>query len=165
MDACSYALPCGRATLIDADCIGLLDKWTWQAIKAKSGAYYVRCGPCGSLARWLMNAPKGQHVDHINGDSLDNRRCNLRVCTHAQNQWNRKRSPGVSRYKGVTYFRANNPESQWVARITKHANRRYLGAFPTQLQAALAYDDAARALHGEYAGVNFPERFNAMGTV
>lgn len=159
-DVCELVLPCGRKTLLDrSDYERVKGKFLWRARKAKSGAYYVKGGPGRCLARYILGMPSGPHIDHINGDSLDNRRINLRPCTHSQNQWNRKRAPGISRLKGATHFKNHPSTCRWMSRITKNGKRKLLGFFPSALMAALAYDDAAYAIHGEYAGLNFPERY------
>lgn len=92
-------------------------------------------------------------VDHINGDGLDNRRSNLRVCASGENRRNshKPRITTTSRFKGVYCFNC-----AWTAQIGSHGDNIYLGTFPTEEAAAHAYDDAARRLHGEFARVNFP---------
>ena len=100
---------------------------------------------------------KGYEVDHINGNRLDNRRCNLRFVTHQQNAFNAKKHraviPGVnpSCYKGVNW---RNDRYKWVSRITINGRRLYLGLFPTEREAALAYNQAATQYHGEFANLN-----------
>lgn len=145
-------------TIVDAADADRVRDYCWVTSKAKCGRLYVSSAKVGRLSRWLLGAPAGLHVDHINGDTLDNRRCNLRICTHQQNQWNRKRAPGKSRFKGVTHVKNNAKHCRWMARIEKDGKRRFLGCFATQLQAAFAYDAAAVELFGEYAAPNFPER-------
>lgn len=153
----------GRVVLVDEEDEQRVSSISWTLCKAKCGRLYARNGKVGSMARWLMNAPRGVHVDHKNGDTLDNRRSeNLRIVTHQQNQWNRKRAPGKSRFKGVTHFKCT-PLTPWMARVECNANRHFLGKFPTALAAALAYDDAAAKLFGKYAGLNFPERHRNLG--
>ena len=86
-------------------------KW---CIGGNSGKFYAIRGqmisPSGSkivqLHRLIMNAPKGLLVDHRNGDSLDNRRANLRLATHSQNQWNRQKIKNTtSRFVGVSFYK------------------------------------------------------------
>src|SRR5262249_39337652 len=107
------------------------------------------------LHRFILNAPPSVEVDHVNGDSLDNRRGNLRYSTRAQNNRNRGRTranksgfKGVSRQRGGGGFRAQ---------MTRDGVVYYLGKFSTAIDAALAYDAAARRLHGEFARTNFTE--------
>jgi hypothetical protein len=92
-------------------------------------------------------------IDHRNGNGLDNQRHNLRPATNGQNMHNRRANIGhSSQYKGV-HWAANC--GKWVARITLDGNRRCLGYFVNEVDAALAYDAAARELFGEFARPNF----------
>lgn len=88
------------------------------------------------------------HVDHISGDKLDNRRCNLRVATNHQNRFNQKPRK-ANQYKGV--YRCYK---RWVAQITLNYKRHYLGIYKTEEEAALAYNKAAVELFGEFARLN-----------
>ena len=90
-------------------------------------------------------------VDHINGNGLDNRKENLRVCTRTQNTWNQGiSSANTSGYKGVSYHKG---KGKWQAGISVNSKRKHLGMFETPEQAHQAYCDAAKAMHGEF--VNF----------
>ena len=103
--------------------------------------------------RFIMNTPPGMETDHINGDSLDNRRSNLRVCTHLENGYNRgKQSNNTSGYKGVYWHSQRN---KWAAQIDAHGKHVYIGIFEDILEAAQAYDEKAIELHGKFANVNF----------
>lgn len=93
-------------------------------------------------------------TDHRNGDGLDNRRANLREATQTQNMCNRQRRSGSSSgFKGVTWWKR---DGKWKAQIGLAGKNHHLGYFSTAEEAARAYDDAARELHGEYATLNFP---------
>lgn len=86
---------------------------------------------------------------------MDNRRCNLRLATHQENCFNiRKRDGTSSKYKGV-YFDTQNART-WRARIARDGKRRHLGSFRSEVEAAKAYDAAAKELFGEFAWLNFP---------
>lgn len=146
----------GLSTVIDDADLALVSRFSWQAFLAKSGQWYATNRKCGRLHRLIMDAPAGMQVDHRNGNTLDNRRDNLRICTHQQNQWNRKRSPGRSRFKGVTFWGSRPTRKPWMARIEKNGKRIGLGYFATEAEAAQAYDRAARELFGEFAAPNFP---------
>lgn len=99
------------------------------------------------LHRFLTNAPQGLQVDHVNGNGLDCRRENLRLCTVFENHWNRtKTKRNTSGYKGV----ARNRE-KWVAVIKKFGKSYHLGRFETPELAYDAYCKAAITLHGEFA--------------
>lgn len=105
----------------------------------------------------MGRAPKGLVIDHINGNKLDNRRCNLRFVTQQQNTFNSKRRTplrrGVnpSRYKGVTW---RNDRKKWQSRICVNGKRHYLGLFESEEDAACAYNEAAKLFFGEYARLN-----------
>ncbi len=102
------------------------------------------------LGRTLV---RGEQVDHINQQTLDNRRSNLRLATNAQNQQNQSLSKNnKSGYKGVY----RNPKGRWIAQIRENGKSRYLGSFVSPLEAAHAYDTAALRLFGEFAFLNFP---------
>lgn len=147
----------GRKVLVDdEDCVRLVHG-TWLVAYHKNASRLPRVNgridggkQRVDMARWLLNAPPDMEVDHINGDTLDNRRCNLRLCTHAENMRNkrpcRKKS---SAYKGVYWFR-----DKWRAYITVAGKAHFLGGFDSELDAALAYDRAAVELHGQFAATN-----------
>lgn len=104
------------------------------------------------LHRWIMDAQAGQVVDHINGDRMDNRRENLRLCTVAQNIRNQKLRASKSGFKGVFEKRG-----KWQASYTFEGKKIYIGKFSTPEEAARAYDAAAREAFGEFALLNFPD--------
>ena len=101
------------------------------------------------LHRYITGAPDGMFVDHINGNKLDNRSCNLRVCTMAQNNMNT--GPKTGKYKGVHWSKT---QKKWVSQITKDGKTQTLGSFGTEEAAAIAYNKAATELYGEYAYIN-----------
>lgn len=104
-----------------------------------------------ALHQLVMGFPPGL-IDHINGDVFDNRRENLRLANKSGNRANAKPN-GDRRFKGVTRNR-----HRWEACLFRDGKRRYLGLFPTEEAAALAYDAAAKEHFGEFARLNFPER-------
>ena len=102
------------------------------------------------LHRLIMGVTdKKQQVDHINGDRADNRRENLRIVNNQQNNCNKP--PVKGKYKGVHF---SNKERKWIAQITVNYNCTALGRFDTAEKAALAYNEAAKKFHGEYAYLN-----------
>ena len=109
--------------------------------------------------RFVSKCPEGYQVDHINGDTLDNRRSNLRICTNAENNRNKPmHSDNKSGYKGVYFFPWGKRTNRWCSRISTAGKSVLLGYFPTAYAAAGAYDLAAIRLHGKYALLNFPKK-------
>jgi hypothetical protein len=91
-------------------------------------------------------------VDHINGNGLDNRKSNLRVCNNQQNQANcRKQANTSSRYKGVRWHKG---QAKWNAYIKVDGEMKYLGTFIEESKAAMAYNEAAVKYFGEFAKLN-----------
>lgn len=110
-----------------------------------------------------LTDPKKEFVDHIDHNGLNNQRCNLRKCTKQQNNRNRNKvvtQRNTSQYKGVSihiqYNSTKEPTVSWRAKI-KSTNKKgtHIGLFKTEIEAATAYDNAAKIYHGEFAGLNF----------
>jgi hypothetical protein len=108
-----------------------------------------------SMHRFICNPPAGLLIDHINCNGLDNRRDNLRPATHSQNNCNRpKRRNTTSRFVGVHFAKKMN---KWAAQIKHKGGKQWLGYFDNEIDAAKAFDAAAKKYHGEFARLNFPE--------
>jgi len=105
------------------------------------------------LHREIMQPKAGECIDHVNGDPLDNRRSNLRICTNGQNQYNKPKQGGVytSKYKGVSFVKETK---RWRADIYANGKRLSLGRYATEEEAALAYNEGARQHAGEFAQLN-----------
>ncbi len=141
-------------TIVDDEDYGELSRWTWAY--HKNGYAYRATSSWGKclkffMHREIMNAPEGKDIDHINGDKLDNRKPNLRICTRSQNMANMRRSRGASQYKGVIW---DNSRQRWQARITVNYKGIYLGRFDSETEAARAYNVAALHYFGSYASLN-----------
>ena len=108
------------------------------------------------MHREIMKPERGKVCDHLNGNTLDNRRENLRVCTVKENNENRINNRtkwlGKSRYKGVRKVTKSN---KWQAIISFKGKEIYLGSFELESEAALRYDEEARKLYGDRAHTNF----------
>lgn len=160
----------GYEALVDAADLPIVASYSWFAHKNSAGKVYAATAvyPGGGrrvflrMHRLLTSAAPGQPVDHRNGDGLDNRRDNLRICTVSQNMQNsraKRAEAGLARYapyKGVTCVGAGNRRRPWRAQIDLPDGRRYLGYHATADDAARAYDVAAVEHFGEFARVNFP---------
>lgn len=106
------------------------------------------------IHRLILSAKEDVVVDHKNGNTLDNRKCNIRVCTHAQNVANAKKRGGCkSKFKGVF---PNKNKTRWLVYCGPNTQNRYIGSYGTEIEAAKAYDRVALALYGEFAKLNFP---------
>jgi hypothetical protein len=98
-----------------------------------------------------MGLDLSNEIDHIDGDSLNNNRSNLRAATRAQNSQNRsKQKNNASGIKGVSL---DKRRSKWLAQIQSDGTHYYLGRFDTKEDAAEAYRKAANKLHKEFAPV------------
>jgi hypothetical protein len=108
------------------------------------------------MHRLILGAQNGDLVDHKDRNGLNNRRNNLRLCTSSQNSMNviRKYKGKTSVFRGVHFHKAAN---KWIAKVYAGRVAHHLGSFVNEVDAAIAYDHAAKRLHGEFALVNFPE--------
>lgn len=146
----------GRVTIVDDDTYEYLSQFSWHFMGSGYAARDTSQKDGKKLVlmhREIMHAPDGVVVDHINHDSLDNRKANLRLCTHAQNIQNMKTPrSNTSGYKGVYLNKASR---KWQAYIRKNGVFYHLGLFSTAEEAAHTYDKKARELFGEFANTNF----------
>ena len=105
------------------------------------------------MHRFIMGEPAGKLVDHHNSNKLDNRRTNLRIASHSENNCNRPKKKGTSsQYIGS---HLNKKTGRWIAQIRINGKSTHLGSFANEIDAARAYDEAARKYHGEFARLNF----------
>lgn len=147
----------GKVALVDDEDYGWLSAFRWCALQVRCHRFYVvRNVPRGEgrrgtiyMHRAIACPPAGLQVDHINGDSLDNRRLNLRVATNAQNNRNRGVSKNnTSGFKGVCW---DGQTKKWVAHIETDGRQKKLGRFDTPKAAHAAYCSAAKELHQDFA--------------
>ena len=162
----SGKLAAGRCAIVDDQFADELMQYRWHCA---SDGYARRCVHYRTMdnrrrmhAIWMhrevlrlanIEIHKGYETDHINGNPLDNRLENLRVVTVSQNHANSKSRGGTSRYKGLCWHKRDR---KWMAYIKPKGKRMYLGYFTDEIDAAKAYDAAAREYFGQYACCNFP---------
>lgn len=152
----------GKAAVIDDGDASLVSGYRWYAVRGHetwyAQAHTYRGGRQQTviLHRLLMSPPIDKFVDHRDGDGLTNSRSNLRLATNQQNQFNQHTKRGSSRFKGVR-FCPRHTNRPWEARICVDRRQRSLGSYAAEEEAAHAYDAAARAIHGEFARLNFPD--------
>ena len=146
--------------IVDDDLFDYLNQWRWSATWSPiTRSFYATTGSLENkkrktlyMHREIMNTPKGFDTDHINHDTLDNRKQNLRVATRSQNTINTpKYINNSSGFKGVSFHKGNK---KWRVQITKDYNPISLGYFTDKEEAALAYNEAAKKYHGELARLN-----------
>lgn len=140
---------------VDAKDLPMLNKYTWRIVKNHSGNFYAVTNVKGKtvrMHRFIMNAAPGITIDHIDRDSLNNQKSNLRACSNTENSRNvaRRRDAVHSIYKGVK----KNKDGWFCARIRVNGKRLHLGRYKTQEEAALRYNKAAKEYHGEFAVLN-----------
>ena len=109
---------------------------------------YVRNASGKRIHRLIMNAPDGMDVDHINGDPLDNRKSNLRICSRSQNQMNKgKPKNNTTGFKGVHFYK---PSGKFISNIRVDGKNVYLGSFEKSEDAYKAYCEACVKYHQEF---------------
>ena len=145
----------GKSTMVDSEDYELVSQYNWYASESEKGRFYAKSYSNGKrlfLHRVLMNASKGYEVDHINRNTLDNRRKNLRVCTSSQNSQNiSSHKDSTSQHKGVNW---DASRKKWKSRIFVGQKEMFLGRFYYEHEAAQAYNEAAIKHFGEFACLN-----------
>lgn len=152
----------GKFSLVDDEDFDNLSKHQWYVTvygyancrdyirgsgrkKQKSTTYIMH--------RLIMNCPEDKHIDHINHNTLDNRKSNLRIVTQSQNMMNSSSRKGsTSKYLGVGWHNQNH---NWRAYIKSAQGYKHIGSFTDEKSAAMAYDRKALELYGEFANLNF----------
>lgn len=151
----------GKIALVDDEDFEYLNQWTWHAEKGRSTFYAKRTDYNSGKAKGVRmhteilkfhNLHSKTQVDHKNHNGLDNRKENIRPASAGENNMNHNiKQKGSSKYKGVVKHINNNTNSYRAAIQNKN-----LGFYENEEDAAIAYDNAARELYGEFANLNFP---------
>lgn len=146
----------GMAVIVDADDYEMLSQHKWNSMRggrSKDRYYAARWDRTGEkpvlimMHRVITKAQPGQVVDHIDRNTMNNRKENLRLCTPQMNCWNRppEKNKKHSQFKGVT-----KSDNSWLAQCQGKS----IGFFKTEIEAARAYNEKAKAVFGEYAYLN-----------
>ena len=153
---CFIILTQGEVAMVDPEDFEELNKHVWCA--HRNGRSIHVCRRVGRQVIWMhrviMKAPKGMIVDHIDGNGLNNRKCNLRICTREQNSFNVQPRGGACGFKGVAYDKRSG---KYKATIGYRYDHIEIGQFDDPVDAARARDMVARELQGEHAWLNLPE--------
>ena len=157
-------LACGKLAKIDDIDYDIISKYKWSLVSgkyARAVVYDIGRGENGKLKqriikmhRLITGAKQEDVVDHINGDGLDNRRSNIRICDRTQNQGNRYvQKNSKSQIKGVE-MRVRKSGVSWIAYIVKGCKKKSLGSYRDKNDAARAYNEAALEYFGDFAKLN-----------
>ena len=149
----------GKVALVDDDMYEYLNQWKWYANNMNGKFYAIRNhrenkGKQIKIAmhRLIIKPDKYMLIDHLDGNSLNNQKNNLRICTNSQNLMNRLiYINNKSGFKGVYW---NKRSAKWMAYISFDNKMLYLGLFNNLKDAARAYNAAAIKYHGEFANLN-----------
>jgi hypothetical protein len=152
----------GEYAMVDAEDYERVNRHKWCLSRSGNRVYAQRrChGTTIRMHQFIMNPPQGKVVDHIDGNGLNNRRGNLRICNRQQNACNsrRRKAPNASSpYIGV--YRYKNRPDKWYVKVQCVGDVTNLGPFDSALEAARARDYQAVACFGEFAHLNLPEEW------
>jgi len=143
----------GQFAIVDDEDFDLVNQYVWQCHKGggKYGERHQYAVTRLRMHRLVMNCPKGMVVDHINGDTLDNRKSNLRICTNAENQQNTNSRGGTSKFKGVSF---STKKKRWKGCFMWQGKVYYVGSFDNEEEAARAVDRKRREVCGGFSKAN-----------
>jgi AP2 domain/HNH endonuclease len=156
----TISLTRGKFALVDDEDHERLSKFKWHPCTRYAQRYVmIRAGKSIRMLmhRELLGLEAGdpRHVDHVDGNGLNNQKSNLRFATRAQNAMNSKTyRSNNSGFRGVSFYKR---AGKFQAHIQTNCRHKGLGLFDTAEEAARTYDSAAVRLHGEFARLNFPQ--------
>lgn len=141
----------GAVAIVDDDDYEHLAQFKWHLHNAGYAVTTIK-GKKEYMHRIILSAKKGDVVDHANHNTLDNRKENIRICTHRENLRNSRNFGGRSKYRGVTEYKRS--KYKWAAKIVTEEGTVNIGYYRTEIEAAYAYDLAAKEHFGEFALLN-----------
>lgn len=152
-----------HVALVDDEDYEYLNQWRWS--RGKVGSIHYAMRTCNQkkgerpirimMHRLIMNTPKEMNVDHIDHNGLNNQKSNLRNCTQKENTRNTSPRKGSrSKYLGVSVQRKKTRNGIAIYYRVKVKQRINIGNFKTEIEAALAYNEAAKYYYGEFANLN-----------
>lgn len=137
--------------LVDDEDFESVSKFYWSVNKSRDTLYVVGRvnGVRIKLHHFIMGT---KDIDHINHNTLDNRRSNLRKATRHQNVINRRSMKnGTSKFKGVHWYKATE---KWQSQVQINGKKTHIGFFDSEVEAAKAYNEKAKEFHGNFAFIN-----------
>ena len=140
----------GQFAIVDDEDYELVSRYKWHTMANSNGGHQYAATKL-RMHRLIMDAPPGYMVDHINGDTLDNRKSNLRLCTNSQNQQNTGSRGGSSQFKGVSF---QVKRGKWIAAFQYDTIRYYCGMWDSEEDAARAVDKKRGEVCGDFASKN-----------
>jgi hypothetical protein len=141
----------GKQALVDDDDFEKVNKYNWCLSKYNHASYALRHDGKKRMLmhRLIMDCPEGKDIDHINGNGLDNRKCNLRICSRSENMMNSGLyETNTSGFRGVHW---DKQQMKWRARIHKDGKKINLGRFDSKEEAARVRDAKVKELFGDFA--------------
>ena len=146
----------GENILVDECDFNWLLNYSWHVRKC-AGYFYATTKSSRPkhktiyMHRLILDAKKGEYVDHIDGNGLNNTRSNIRICTNKQNSFNQKARGRTSKFKGVSFC---SRTKKWIVTMKLEDRTRFFGRFDKEIDAAKKYNEVAAKYHGEFAKLN-----------
>lgn len=151
-----------KKILVDPEDLAILSKHKWSLIRPKNIIYAVRRSKINEelpyrtlifMHRFIMHPDSNSIIDHKNGNGLDNRKLNLRVCSYSENLANVGKSikKSSSIFKGVSFC---SRRKNWMAQIMHHGKSVFVGRYKTESEAAINWNKKAKEINGEFAFQN-----------